>query len=189
MRRTGLRFQTMLIQEYKESWIADFNQIRQIIDEALIDLKVSIEHVGSTSIPALAAKPIIDIDIVFAKNVEFDEIRLGLERIGYIHAGNQGIAEREVFKRSKTAQTHQILDFIAHHLYVCPIESKELQRHILFRDYLMANKDARVEYQNMKYEIAADANQDRKKYAQLKEVKAANFINSIIEKAKIGKNH
>jgi len=179
----------MLIHEYKESWIADFNQIKQIIDEALRDLNVSIEHVGSTSIPALAAKPIIDIDIVFAKNVEFDKIRLGLEKIGYHHAGNQGIEGREVFKRSKTAPTHRSLDLIAHHLYVCPIDSQELQKHILFRDYLTANKDARVEYQNMKYEIADEAKQDRKKYAQLKEVRAANFINGIIEKAKIGKKH
>ncbi len=172
----------MLIQEYKKNWIEDFNEISKVLLEALINLQVSIEHIGSTSIPELAAKPIIDIDIIFDKNVEFDEIKTELEKIGYYHNGNQGIANREVFKRSKTAN-HKILDFIVHHLYVCPIDSKELQRHILFRDYLIANKDARIQYQNLKSEIAAEANQDKKRYAELKEITAAKFVNTIIAKA------
>jgi GrpB-like predicted nucleotidyltransferase (UPF0157 family) len=174
----------MLIREHKESWAADFNKIKKAIDEAMVNLHVSIQHIGSTSIPQLAAKPIIDIDIVYDKNAAFDEIKIRLAKIGYYCAGNQGIADREVFKRDKTAGKYKVLDFIAHHLYACPADSEELQRHILFRDYLIENEEARVQYQNLKYEIAAEANQDRKKYAQLKEVKAKEFINSIIAKAK-----
>lgn len=172
----------MLIHEYRESWVTDFNAISKILIEALINLQVSIEHIGSTSIPDSAAKPIIDIDIIIDKNTAFDEIKLRLESIGYYHNGDQGICNREVFKRNKTAN-HQVLDFIAHHLYVCPTDSEELQRHILFRDYLRANADARIEYGNLKYEIAADANQDKKKYAELKEIKAKEFIDRVIAKA------
>jgi GrpB-like predicted nucleotidyltransferase (UPF0157 family) len=174
----------MLLQEYKESRIEDFNEIKKVIAEALLNHPVSIEHVGSTAIPQLAAKPIIDIDIVYAENAAFDELKIRLEKIGYYHAGNQGVAGREVFKRVKTAGKHNVLNFIVHHLYACPANREELQRHISFRDYLIKNEEARVQYQNLKYEIAEEANQDRKKYAQLKEVKATAFINSIIEKAK-----
>jgi GrpB-like predicted nucleotidyltransferase (UPF0157 family) len=177
----------MLIQAYNDNWIGDFNEIKEVLIEALINLKISIEHVGSTSIPQLAAKPIIDIDIVFDASIEFEDIKKGLEKIGYYHNGNQGIPNREVFKRRKMFVIRGVLDAIAHHLYVCPIDSEECQRHILFRDYLMTHEDARIQYQNIKYELAKEANQDRKKYAELKEIKAGNFINTIIEKAKIDK--
>jgi GrpB-like predicted nucleotidyltransferase (UPF0157 family) len=173
----------MLIQEYNAGWINDFNKIRNVISESLINLNISIEHIGTTSVPKLAAKPIIDIDIVFADDVEFDEIKSRLEKIGYVHNGNQGIPNREVFKRNKTVN-HRVLDSITHHLYLCPKDSEELKKHILFRDYLIANSDARIEYQKLKYAIAAEANQDKKTYAELKEIKARAFINLVIERAK-----
>lgn len=176
----------MLLQEYKESWAENFTKLKEVISKALINLKVSIEHVGSTSIPGLAAKPIIDIDLVYDKNTAFEDIKRRLEKIGYYHNGNQGIPGREVFKRNKN--THEVLDIIAHHLYVCPADSEELQGHILFRDYLLVNKDARALYQKLKYEIAEEAGQDRKKYAQLKETKLSDFITGIIENAKRDKN-
>lgn len=173
----------MLIQEYQEKWVEDFKAIESVIADALIGLNISIEHVGSTAVPKLAAKPIIDIDIVYGNNVPFETIKKGLERIGYFHNGNQGIINREVFKRKNWWSKHQILDTITHHLYVCPVDSEELQRHIRFRNYLIANETARTEYQQLKYEIAVAANQDKKQYAALKEVKARTFINDILAKA------
>lgn len=177
----------MLIQKYQESWIADFNAIRKILDETLKNLNVSIEHIGSTSVPELAAKPIIDIDIIIDNYQSFPDVKQALESIGYYHNGNQGIENREVFKRAKLFN-HSILDSITHHLYVCPIDSEELQKHICFRDYLIANADARIAYQNLKYEIAKQANQDKKTYAALKESIAKEFIAGVIEKAKKGQN-
>lgn len=173
----------MLIQEYQEKWVEDFKAIESVITNALIGLNISIEHVGSTAVPKLAAKPIIDVDIVYGKDVSFETIKSGLEKIRYHHNGNQGIINREVFKRKNWWSKHQILDTIPHHLYVCPVDSEELQRHIRFRNYLIANETARAEYQQLKYEIAAAANQDKKKYAALKEVKARTFINDILAKA------
>lgn len=174
----------MLIQEYQKSWVEDFNDISKVIQEALIGLKVSIEHIGSTAIPNLAAKPIIDIDVVYDKKTDFDSIKRRLELIGYNHNGNQGIPNRDVFKRHKKSDKYAVLDAIVHHLYVCPTLSEELQKHILFRDYLIAHEKARIQYQNLKFAIAEEAHQDRKKYAELKEVKARKFIMGIIEKAK-----
>lgn len=76
------------------------------------------------------------------------------------------------------------MDTITHHLYVCLKGSKALERHILFRDYLRKNEWARIKYQQMKYELAQKANQDKKRYAILKELKINDFIDSIIEKQK-----
>jgi GrpB-like predicted nucleotidyltransferase (UPF0157 family) len=171
----------MLIQEYQESWIEDFNAIRDVLNETLRGLIVSIEHVGSTSIPNLAAKPIIDVDIIIDNYQSFDAVKSRLESIGYLHAGDQGIANREVFKRDKLLN-HKVLDSITHHLYVCPIDSEELKKHLLFRDFLRANTNARIEYERLKYEIADQANQDKKKYAELKEIKAKQFIDTVIAK-------
>ena len=80
--------------------------------------------------------------------------------------------------------TNKILDTIKHHLYVCPNDSKALERHILSRNFLRKNDWARVKYQQMKYELAEKANQDRKVYATLKELTINDFIDSIIEEEK-----
>jgi GrpB-like predicted nucleotidyltransferase (UPF0157 family) len=121
---------------------------------------------------------------VYGLNVDFEEVKDGLEKIGYYHNGDQGIKGREVFKRAQFAEKHKILDAISHHLYVCPIHSEELNRHILFRDFLIENGTERKQYQEIKMQLAKEAQQDGKKYALLKEVKARDFIQSIIERAK-----
>ncbi len=174
----------MLIQPYQQSLKEDFKAIKEVLNDALMPLNVTIEHVGSTAIPELAAKPIIDIDIVFDEDVDFNDIKKALEKIGYFHNGNQGIPNRDVFKRGKTLVWHKVLDNITHHLYVCLKDSEALLRHILFRDYLIDHPEARVQYQNMKYQIAQEVHQDRKKYAELKEVVTKDFIDAIIENAK-----
>jgi GrpB-like predicted nucleotidyltransferase (UPF0157 family) len=101
--------------------------------------------------------------------------------MGYYHNGNQGIVDRDVFKRN-AGWTNEILDNIKHHLYVCPAESKALERHILSRNFLRKNDWARLKYQQMKYELAEKANQDKKIYAELKEVNVNDFIDSMLGK-------
>lgn len=174
----------MLIHSYQESWIVDFSALKTALAEALVTLPISIEHVGSTSVPGLAAKPIIDIDLIFDERVAFEQIKSRLAAVGYQHHGHQGIPGREVFKRGQPTNPHPVLDVIQHHLYGCPEESDEWQKHRLFRDYLLAHEGARVRYQRLKYEIAQKANQDRKRYALLKERQATTFINGVLEEAR-----
>ena len=173
----------MILEKYSSNWINDFTDIKRELETALNGLTYTIEHVGSTSVPNLDSKPIIDIDIIFSKKIDFEKIKLGLEKIGYTHRGNQGIEDRDVFKRNGKL-TNKILDTIKHHLYVCPNDSKALERHILSRNFLRKNDWARVKYQQMKYELAEKANQDRKVYATLKELTINDFIDSIIEEEK-----
>ena len=177
----------MLIKKYSTNWINNFSLIKAEIEKALSGLAFTIEHVGSTSVPNLDSKPIIDIDVIYNEQSDFEKIKSRLENIGYYHNGNQGIEARDVFKR-KGIFTYSILDEIQHHLYVCPINSKPLERHILSRDFLRKNEWARIKYQEMKYELAAKANQDKKVYADLKENNINDFIDSIIESEKLSQN-
>ncbi|MES3016783.1 MAG: GrpB family protein [Bacteroidota bacterium] len=173
----------MLLKKYSPDWIQDFESIKRLIEIHLIGIACTIEHVGSTSVPNLDSKPIIDIDIIYSEPLDFERIKLELQMLGYYHNGNQGIEDRDVFKRKFTLRRN-ILDKINHHLYVCPHGSSALERHILSRNFLRKNDWARIKYQQMKYEIAATANQDRKTYATLKEMHVNDFIDLIIEEEK-----
>lgn len=173
----------MLIKKYTSDWIKNFEDLKLEIDKGLSGFKYRVEHVGSTSIPELDSKPIIDIDIIYEKESEFEKIKYGLIKIGYFHNGNQGIEEREVFKRKGKLRSGT-LDIIKHHLYVCPTNSKALERHVLSRDFLRKNDWARLKYQQMKYDMAEKANQYKKLYAELKELNVNDFIDKIIEKGK-----
>ena len=123
----------MLIQNYNVGWIDNFKSIQKELHSAFSELHVSIEHIGSTSVPGLAAKPVIDIDVVYGPDIAFDQIKIRLEKIGYFHNGDQGIPGREVFKRRNATACHKVLDFIVHHLYVCRADSKELQKHLFIQ--------------------------------------------------------
>ncbi|RXK62792.1 GrpB family protein [Lacibacter luteus] len=173
----------MLIRPYSATWASDFQRIETVLAKALTGTSFTIEHIGSTAVPGLAAKPIIDLDIAFDNNTDFNNIKSKLELLGYYHNGNQGITDREVFKRSAESISNNILDMIAHHLYVCPADSEELKRHLLFRNYLRSNAAARNTYEQLKYQLAEEAKHNKKLYAQLKEEKAKAFIESIVAKA------
>lgn len=174
----------MLIQPYSPLWIRDFENLKAALDKGLQGVRYCIEHVGSTAVPGLAAKAIIDIDIIYDEPGYFDVIKAALMQIGYYHNGNQGITDRDVFKRNGNS-THPILDTLAHHLYVCPANSKALARHLLFRNQLRKNEEARLIYQQMKYELAEKAGQDKKIYAALKEININPFVDAMIEKEKL----
>lgn len=177
----------MLLAPYTPNWINHFTAIKQILENGLKDLAITTEHVGSTAVPHLDAKPIIDIDIVYAEQTSFEDIKAKLVQLGYYHNGNQGIEDRDVFKRAGNLH-HEVLDTIKHHLYVCPVGSIALERHILSRNFLQKNDWARLQYQQMKYELADKANQDQKKYAALKELQVNSFIDFIIAEEKRSRN-
>ena len=173
----------MVLEKYSSNWIKNFTDMKRELEIVCNGIEFSIEHVGSTAVPYLDSKPIIDIDIIYHYPSDFEKIKVRLEKFGYYHSGNQGIQDRDVFKRNEKG-TNEILDNIKHHLYVCPIGSKALERHILSRNFLRKNEWARLKYQQMKYHLAEMANEDKKIYAALKELHVNDFIDSIIETEK-----
>ena len=133
---------------YDAAWKAEFEKIKNEIEGALGALAVRTEHVGSTSVEGLCAKPCIDLDVVIADYGVFPEAVARLAAIGYVHEGNLGIEGREAF--DYTDKPH----LCKHHLYVCPMDSPELRRHVVFRDYLRAHPEAAAKYSAVKEEAA-----------------------------------
>ena len=138
----------VIVLPYDEQWKLEFLQIKAELTDVLGQLAIEIEHVGSTSVQGLSAKPIIDIDIVIKDYSGLGNIISALGKIGYQHEGNLGIAGREAFKYDGKEHLRK------HHLYVCPEDSPELKRHIAFRDYLQTHPDAVREYSRIKEEGA-----------------------------------
>lgn len=124
----------LLLKKYNPNWVNNFADIKLELDNGLPTIEYCIKHVGSTAVPNLDSKPTIDIDIIYNNVADFEKIKLSLEKLGYFHNGNQGIVDREVFKRNKQCK-NEILDSISHHLYVCTINSKALDRHVLLRNF------------------------------------------------------
>lgn len=113
----------MLNEKYTSQWCEDFESLKFEIERGLTGLNPHIEHVGSTSVPHLDSKPIIDLDIIYESESEFKLLKARLTSIGYRHNGDQGIENREVFKRDKK-DGHPVLDSIPHHLYVCQAQAQ-----------------------------------------------------------------
>ena len=133
---------------YDPEWKTAFLRIAEEVSAALGELAVAIEHVGSTSVEGMSAKPCIDIDVVIKDYTVFGEAVKRLGAIGYIHEGDLGIKGREAFDYTDKAH------LMKHHLYVCPQDSEELRRHITFRDFLGDHPEAVERYSRVKEQAA-----------------------------------
>lgn len=87
------------IEVYNPQWEMIFHKLKSVLCKEISELVIAIEHVGSTSVKGLGAKPILDIDIVIKDYSIFPRVIQGLEKLGYFHQGNLGIEEREAFGR------------------------------------------------------------------------------------------
>jgi GrpB-like predicted nucleotidyltransferase (UPF0157 family)/cytidylate kinase len=161
---------TIILSEYNPVWMEEFERLKSHLISAVGDLAVEIHHVGSTAVPGLTAKPILDIDIEIADMGVFMQIKDRLTDLGYRHEGNLGIDKREAFKYSVT-------NFMAHHLYVCPSDSPELCRHIIFRDYLITHPETAAEYAALKRKLKNEFEHDREGYTEAK----SEFVQEIIK--------
>ena len=167
---------------YDPLWSETFAEFRAVYASALGELIAGVEHVGSTAVPGLMAKPILDIDLVLPSSAILPEVVEALGKLGYAHKGIQGIEGREVFKPLDRAApfTEPRRDWMQHHLYACSSESDELRRHLRFRDVLRARDDFRSEYERLKRDIARRSNGDRKIYAQIKESECRDFVERVL---------
>ena len=157
-----MRTAKVIVTPYTKAWKTDFENIKRELEEALCELAIGIEHVGSTSVEGMSAKPCIDVDIIITDYDALDAVVDQLARIGYIHEGDLGILGREAFRYS--GKTH----FMKHHLYVCPQDSEELHRHVTFRDYLRNHPEAAAKYGSVKETAAQLFPDDIDQYIQYK---------------------
>ena len=138
----------VVVLPYDAAWKMQFEAIKNELDSVLSDLVLAIHHVGSTSVVGMWAKPCIDIDVEIEDDSCFDAVVMALGRIGYFHEGDLGIQGREAFGYSGKEHLQK------HHLYVCTKDSRELHRHLTFREYLRNNPDAVKSYSEVKEKAA-----------------------------------
>jgi GrpB-like predicted nucleotidyltransferase (UPF0157 family) len=136
----------IIVEDYNPEWANQFKELERIIWQEVGDVALSIEHVGSTSVVGLPAKPIIDIDIVISSLQELPAVIERLQKLGYGHRGNLGIEGRDAFRAPDGT--------IKHHLYVCLQGSLALKNHLLLRERLRKDSKARFQYGELKKELA-----------------------------------
>ena len=122
------------IREYTTNWVIGFAEIAQYLARHLPG-ECRIHHVGSTSIPYMPAKDVIDLDIECPQGA-MRRVVFALSEAGYEHLGDRGIPTREAFRPQEGSDA---LLLPAHHLYACESGSEELRRHLAFRDYLSSH--------------------------------------------------
>jgi len=153
---------------YDSSWPDQFSVEAAKIQEALVTNCIDVHHIGSTSVPGLAAKPVLDIMPV-VKDITKVNI-LGLESIGYKNKGELGMPFRIYMSKGSPQHTH--------HLHIWEIGNPEIEKHLLFRDYLINNAGARAQYADLKSNLAQQYKNAHRTYTTLKD----NFIKHLVSK-------
>lgn len=151
-----------IVVPYDPAWPALFDSLRRRIEPVLAGVDVTIEHVGSTSVPGLAAKPIIDMDVVVASADLVPEAIERLGQVGYVHTGDFGIPGREALKKPTEMRE-------CHYLYVVVAGNQAHRDHIDLRDYLRAHPTEAERYAATKQQAAHLLVRDRPSYFVAKE--------------------
>ncbi len=159
----------MSLVQYRDEWPLMFEREAALIRCALGSQVRRLEHIGSTAVPDLVAKPVIDIDVAVARELEPTEI-LRLRVIGYRFLGEYGIVGRAFFRKG---------DPYTHHLHVFDQGHPEMERHLAFRDWLLAHSQTRREYALVKTRLAGRLRDDRAAYTAAK----APFIAATLQRA------
>jgi len=133
---------SITITAYDRGWKASFEKEAAQLHCVLGANAVQIHHIGSTAVPGLWAKPIIDILVEASDLHAFDALSPTLNGLGYQARGENGIAGRRYFTKGGEARTH--------HLHVYPQGSDNVLRHLCVRDFLLAHPQAAVAYGEMK---------------------------------------
>lgn len=164
----GLEAGTVQIIPYDPAWEILFATERERIAAAIGQQVLAIEHVGSTSIPNLAAKPILDIAIGVGSLDDVPDCVAPLTNLGYEYKGEHGLPERHYFTRGRPNRTH--------HLHMVVVGQYQWNTLIPFRDHLRRNPETLAQYQQLKEELAARFPHDRLAYTDGK----AEFIQAIL---------
>lgn len=168
MKAIGLKRGTVQIVPHDARWAIEFSIERSRLIDALGDRALDIQHVGSTAVPGLAAKPIIDIAVAVPSLQAAEQLVKPLQELGYNYMGEAGVPNRRFFaKGSENNRTH--------YLHVSERDT-EFRRLILFRDLLIANEDIANRYSTLKYDLAVKFASNRPAYTTGKNV----FIETVL---------
>lgn len=148
------------IEQSDTTWTERYQEEAALLQRVLAGIPIAIHHIGSTSVPGLAAKPIIDILLEVAALAALDEYNDAMRMAGYTPRGEYGIAGRRYFIKGDTQRTH--------HVHAFEMNSPHAVRHLAFRDYLRQHREVAQEYERVKRDAAAHSDNLSERYSQLK---------------------
>lgn len=160
----------IVVTDYDASWPIAFARIAAFVWPAVAGVARRIEHVGSTAVPGLAAKPIIDADVVVASEPDVAAVIDALSSLGYRWVGDLGVVGREAFRAPTDA------GLPPHHLYSVTEGGRPYADHWLLRDLLREDPDACRRYADLKRRNAAVAGADLDRYVALKATLVAELL-------------
>jgi len=144
-------------------WRSKFEDESKLIALALGDNVVTIHHIGSTSIPNIYAKPIIDMLVQVKDIAKLDEQSSAMTALGYEIMGEFGIPGRRFFRKDNETGTR------THHVHIFEFNLSEVQRHLAFRDYMIAHPDDAHKYSELKRKLAKQYPEDLRGYVDGKD--------------------
>lgn len=166
----GLESGTVRIEAYDTAWPEQFKAEAERLREhfAPTGLELVLEHMGSTAVPGLASKPILDILAGYPQGAELSAYIDAFKAADYVHRGEQEIPGREFFRRGNPR---------AYHVHLTAIGSNFWRDHLLFRDRLRGDQALRDAYATLKRDLAARFPLDREAYIEAK----TPFVNAVLK--------
>jgi GrpB-like predicted nucleotidyltransferase (UPF0157 family) len=138
------------LSEYQMIWQTMFEQEVQLLQKLLDKEIIKCEHFGSTAVPGMMAKPVIDMICIVSDIEKIDSYNEQLQHLGYEPAGEWGIAGRRLFRKGGDERTH--------HLHFYQADNPHIDRHLIFRDYLIVHQEEAEKYSNFKKVLAEKYN-------------------------------
>jgi len=170
----GLQRGTVRLEEYNPEWNDLFKEEKELLLQTFGDRIIAIEHIGSTAIPRLPAKPIIDINVAVPSLDDINDFITKLQELGYEYIPERRFSDRQFFPKGPSEKR-------THHLNLVEITSETgWKNQLLFRDYLQRHIEVKNEYAKLKKELAEKYAGNRDEYTERK----SKFVIEIISKAK-----
>lgn len=138
-------FVKVRLTEHDENWVRMFEEEAGLIRAVFGDQIIKIEHFGSTSVAGLKAKPVIDMMCIVKDIEKIDAFNGRMKSLGYDVVGEWGLPGRRLFRKGGENRTH--------HIHVHQSDNSQIQRHLIFRDYLRAHPEEVERYAKLKEEL------------------------------------
>ena len=175
----GLNKGLVKVEKYNPEWQEEFNKEKKNLKKIFGDVAISIEHVGSTSVVGLSAKPIIDIAIGVDSLKDIAKVKGKILKFSH-YSIKENNADGEILMRrgAPIKLGEDKPSFITHFIHIMEIDGRKYKETLAYRDYLRKNKEVLKEYDDLKQKLAVKYQNDRKAYTKAKD----EFIKSILHK-------
>ena len=167
----GLKVGTVILEEYNSGWSKMFEDEKENLKKIFGNIALEIEHIGSTSVEGLSAKPIIDVAVGVESLKNFENIK---DRFKEPYSVKEDSVSDEILIRKRLGE-----DVTTYLIHVMEVDGKRYQDTIKFRNYIRKHKEVLTKYEDLKKELAKKYADNRKMYTSSKN----DFIQDIIKKA------